>query len=144
MDYYHLWGLIHNGHVYAKVKKAWYGLKQSGKIAHDDLVEHLAKAGYIKAKTEGPFVHKTNNIAFTLVADDFACRYDDIQDAEHLITHIQKRYKFKVDWEAKQYIGINLQWNYKTREVELSMDGYVKTALEELQHEAPNINKKKK
>ena len=137
MDYYNLWGLAHNGYVYAKVNKAWYGLKQSGKIAHDDLVDHLAKAGYVKAKTEGLFTHKTNNTAFTLVVDDFACRYVNIEEAEHLITHIQKKYKFKVDWEAKQYIGINLKWDYNERTVELSMEDYVTRALQELQHPKP-------
>ena len=138
MDYYNLWLLAHNGYVYAKINKAWYGLKQSGKIAHDDLVNHLAKAGYIKAKTEGLFIHKTNkNIAFTLVVDDFACKYDNLQDAEHLIAHIQKKYKFKVDWEAQQYIGINLKWDYANRTVELSMEDYVKQALQELQHPKP-------
>ena len=86
MDYYNLWALVHEGYVYARVNKAWYGLKQSGKIAHDDLVEHLAKAGYVKAKTEGSFVHDANNIAFTLVVDDFACRHDNLRDAEHLIS----------------------------------------------------------
>lgn len=44
------------GYVYACVNKAWYGLKQAGKIAHDDIVERLAEAGYKKAPlVEGCF-----------------------------------------------------------------------------------------
>ena len=39
--HYRLQKLISNGYVFAQIKKAWYGLKQSGKIAHDDLVAHL-------------------------------------------------------------------------------------------------------
>jgi hypothetical protein len=42
-----------------------------------------------------------------------------------------------VDWEAKQYIGINLKWDYTKREVELSMDGYVEQALAEFEHSIP-------
>ena len=121
--YYKLTPMIHNGHIYAKVKKAWYGLKQSGRIAHDDLVDHLAKFGYKKARTEGLFVHETRDIAFTLVVDDFAVCYTNKNDADHLIDSIRQKYPFKVDWEAKQYIGINLKWNYDHREVTLSMDG---------------------
>jgi hypothetical protein len=34
--HYNLTPMIHNGYLYAKIKKAWYGLKQSGKIAHDE------------------------------------------------------------------------------------------------------------
>ena len=41
IDYYDLHDKIHNSYVYARVKKAWYGLKEAGKIAHDDLVAHL-------------------------------------------------------------------------------------------------------
>ena len=71
----------------AKAKRAWCGPKQSGKIAHDDLVEHLAKMGYKKGKTDGLFVHETNDIAFTLVVDDFAVKHANKEDAEALIKH---------------------------------------------------------
>ena len=47
--HYRLQKLISNGYVYARIKKAWYGLKQPGKIAHDDLIAHLEKIGYHKA-----------------------------------------------------------------------------------------------
>ena len=59
---YNLQDKISNGYVYAKVNKAWYGLKQSGKIAHDDLVAHLKTEGYYKCHTEGLFKHKTTGI----------------------------------------------------------------------------------
>jgi hypothetical protein len=137
MDYYDLRNKIHNGYAYARVKKAWYGLKQSGRLAHDDLVKHLEAEGYVKTRTEGLFKHKERDIAFTLVVDDFAVKYTKKEDAQHLIEHIKNKYKFKVDWEAKQYIGINLNWNYTKREVILSMDGYVEQALKELEHSIP-------
>ena len=41
-----------DGFVYARVNKAWYGLKQSGKIAPDDLGKHLEKAGYPKSRID--------------------------------------------------------------------------------------------
>ena len=37
------------------------------------------------------------------------------------------KYPFKVDWEAKQYVGIHLKWDYEKQELCTSMDGYVKT-----------------
>ena len=42
-EYYKLDQYVVNGFVYALIAMAWYGLKQSGKIAHDDLVAHLVK-----------------------------------------------------------------------------------------------------
>ena len=138
IQYYGLENKISGGHIYAWVKKAWYRLKQAGRIAHDDLVDHLSKAGYHKCRTEGMFKHREQKIAFTLVVDNFTIKYEDKQDAIlHLITHLQKKYTFKVDWEAKQYIRINLQWDYKRHTVDLSMDGYVEQALTELKHNRP-------
>ena len=126
------------GYVYARVNKAWYGLKQAGKIAHDDLVDRLKEAGYTKAPlAEGFFRHETRDIDFTLVVDDFLIRYSREEDLEHLRETIGKHYKFKVDMDARQYVGINLKWDYEKRTVRLSMDGYVRQALLEFEHSAP-------
>lgn len=138
IEHYKLDQYVHNGYIYFRVKKAWYGLKQSGKIAHDDLVGLLASRGYHeKEHTPGLFVHETRDIAFALVTDDFLIQVVHDADLQHLIDTIQSKYKFKVDQMAKQFIGINLKWDYKRREVELSMDGYVKQALLEFKHNTP-------
>ena len=47
---------------------------------------------------------------------------------------MQLKYKFKVDFDAKQYIGINLVWDYNRRTVCCSMKDYIKQALTELKH----------
>ena len=39
--------------------------------------------------------------------------------------------------EGKKYIGITLDWDYKQRQVHLSMPGYVKRALQQLNHPYP-------
>ena len=43
----------------------------------------------------------------------------------------------KVDMGAKQYVGIDLSWDYDKRELTCSMDEYINTALQELQHAIP-------
>ena len=43
----------------------------------------------------------------------------------------------KVDMESKQYVGIDLTWNYTARTLTCSVDEYISTALQELQHVAP-------
>ena len=60
IDYYNLRDKIVDGYIYARIDMAWYGLKQAGRIAHEDLVEQLAKHGYRKAPyTQGLFLHDT-------------------------------------------------------------------------------------
>ena len=47
---------------------------------------------------------------------------------------MRRKYKFEVDFNAKQYIVIHLNWNYIEHTVKYSMRGYVQQALEELKH----------
>ena len=136
--HYKLQPLIYNGYVYAQIKKAWYGLKQSGKIAYSDLVAHLKTSGYHKApRTKGLFLHDTQDISFTLVVDYFGIKYTNKNDVNHLITSVRAKYPFKVDWEAKQYICMHLKWEYIKQTVRVSMNGYVKQALKEFKHVIP-------
>ena len=129
IDYYDLYDKIHNGYVYARVKKAWYGLKEAGKIAHDDLVAHLKQYGYTETTTPGYFRHDTRPICFTLVVDDFGIKYVNEDDVQHLRQAIEAKYPVKFKMQPTQYIGINLKWNYTTRELICSMDNYIKDAL---------------
>ena len=85
IDAYHLHDKIDNGFVYVKIKKAWYGLRESGKIAHDDLVKHLRADDYYETTTAGLFKHKTRDISFTLVVDDFGIKYINEADVLSLI-----------------------------------------------------------
>ena len=39
--------------------------------------------------------------------------------------------------EGRKYIGITLDWDYKRRQVHLSMSGYVKRALQQFNHPYP-------
>ena len=38
---------------------------------------------------------------------------------------------------SKQYVGIDLLWDYEKRTLKCSMDEYIETALQELQHATP-------
>ena len=44
------------------------------------------------------------------------------------------KYTFKVDFKAKKYIGIHLDWDYKKWELIYSIKGYVQQALTKLKH----------
>ena len=43
LAYCKLKNLKHNGYIYAKINKTWYGLKEAGRIAHNDLIQYLKK-----------------------------------------------------------------------------------------------------
>ena len=77
-----------------------------------NLVAHLNKHGYVQAdKIDGFFKHITRDISFTLVVDDFGIKYFNNDDVQHLIKIMQEKYTFKVYFNAKQYISIDLKWD---------------------------------
>jgi hypothetical protein len=138
IDMYHLTPLIHNGYVYVQVRKGMYGLKQAGKLAHDQLVQNLAPYGYAPAPiTPGLWRHETRPITFTLVVDDFGICYSNKADADHLLAALGQHYKLSTDWSGTKYCGLTLDWDYHHGTVDISMPGYVERALERFMHTAP-------
>ena len=54
INIYNLLPLAKKYHVLDNIHKGMYGLYQSGKIVHDQLIKHLAKFGYFPARRVSP------------------------------------------------------------------------------------------
>ena len=52
-------------------------------------------------------------------------KYTDKDDAQHLLTCVEKLYKYTTDWEGKLYLGMTLNWDYADKWMEKSMPGYI-------------------
>jgi hypothetical protein len=128
IDEYNLTNIMEtDGWCYVEIRRAMYGLKESGFIANQELKVVLTKQGYIPSKfTPGLFTHKTRKIAFSLVVDDFGVKYEKKEDMDHLFKTLGDRYPNKVDLKAEFYLGITIKWDYNNRTAKLSMPGYVK------------------
>ena len=138
IEKYKLLDLVVNGKVYVEVSKGIYGLPQAGKLANDQLIKHLEPFGYAPCPhTAGLWRHTTRDISFLLVVDDFAIKYTERADAEHLIEALGQGYKMSVDWEAERYCGLILKWDYKKRTCDISMPGYIERALTRFRHPFP-------
>ena len=99
IDEYNLTTIVHkDGYCYAKIRKAMYGLRESGYIANIKLKKVLGLEGYVLWKfTPGLFTHKTKGIAFSLNVNDFGVQYTKREVAEHLLKTLQDRYPTKAD-----------------------------------------------
>jgi hypothetical protein len=112
---YNLNALAVDGWVYIEIRKVMYGFKQAGLFANQLLQTRLAPFEYYPARhTPGLWLHKTRQISFTLVVDDFAVKYVGKQHAEHLRKAILRTYELTTDWTATVYSGMTLKWDYKT------------------------------
>ena len=116
--------------IYFKINKGIYGLRQAGKLAQDQLFDHLKQHGFTSCQnTPCLFKHATRDIMFCLVVDDFGISYNNKEDVEYLISVIEKKYKLTVDWEGKKYLGMTIEQDLKKETITLSMPGYVQKAL---------------
>ena len=110
-----------------EIRKAIYGLLQVGILANKLLKKRLKPKGYFEvAHTPGLWKHITRPVQFTLVADDFGVKVVGDANKRHLTTALKKYYKLKIDHTESLYCGINLDWNYKDRHVDINMQGCMK------------------
>jgi hypothetical protein len=112
-----------------------YGLPQAGRLFQIDLVSHLILHGYIQSTTTPClWTHPTKSTKFVIYVDDFYATYDKRkpEDAKHLIDIIRLKYVFKVDWSAKHFLGFTITQHPTTRNVSISMPGYVAAAIDRL------------
>jgi hypothetical protein len=138
IDAYDLMPLVHNGHVYLEIRRGMYGLPQAGIIANQLLTRRLQPHGYYQCRhTPGLWRHQWRPILFSLVVDDFGISYVDKQHADHLIHAIENDYNFTKDWSGTLYCRITIKWDYQACTAELSMPGYIKSAIHKYQHPAP-------
>jgi len=62
-----------------------------------------------------------------------------LEHTHHLKNTLEEYYKLTCNWTETRYIGITLDWDYKKRQVHLSMPNYVKKTLKQFQHIAGKL-----
>ena len=132
IDAYNLEELFdEDGFVYIEIRKGMYGLKQAGKLAHDQLQKFLEPHGYKPTQsTPRLWMHETRKLSFTLIVDNFGVKYERKEDAVHLMTILKNNYeKVTEDLMGELYAGITLKWDYDNRKVHLSIPNYIKKTL---------------
>ena len=124
-----------SGHIYIKINRGMYGLKQAAILAYDHLRKSLAPYGYKPVVgTVGLWKHESRPTTFCVCVDDFGIKYWSEDDKQHLLHALRKNFKITTDLQGKNYCGLQLDWNYKLGYVDISMPEYVWKSLKRLQH----------
>jgi hypothetical protein len=128
---YNLTKFITNGSILFQIDKCMYGLPQAGLISQKKLFQHLEKNGYIQ-DTNVPclFRHKTLDVTFILVVDDFGVKYSNSKDVNNLISVLEELYELKIDWDGNKYLGFDIRFDDTNHTVSVSMPGYVDKLLQ--------------
>ena len=113
-------------------------LPQAGIIANKKITKHLAPFEYRPTlHTPELWKHDTFPLFFTLVVEDFLIKYENVAHATHLLDALRASYPITNDWKASLYCGVTLKWDNTARTCNLSMPGYVESALQKFQHQPP-------
>ena len=137
----HLADKIHNGYIYI------YGNKEDhvwlSPIRHHcphNTKINLDPFGYKPCQyTPGLREHKTRDIKFCLVVDDFGIKYTNDNNLQHILSYLHFFFTILVDMKGDLFCGITLKWDYSKQTFQLSMPDYVRLALERFQHRWPTV-----
>ena len=112
------------------IKKVVHGLKQSGKIAYDELKQHLLPHANVPSKhTPRLWRHATSNLRFALIVDNFSAKHTSIAQVKHIIHALQQKHEIIVDYTGTLYASVFLDWDYVHRTVKLHMIECIKKVL---------------
>ena len=94
IDLYNLQSLIgEDDFLYIEIRRGIYRLPQAGRLAHDELVQHLSSHGYALVKfTPGLWTNTILGNIFTLVVDDFGIKYQSLDHLYHLKEALETKY----------------------------------------------------
>ena len=123
------------GSIHVQANRGMYGLPQAGLLANELLKKRLNKRGYRQSKlVPGFWTHDRRLVQFTLVVNDFGVKYVGEEHTIHLKNTIEENYTITTECDGQRYIGITLDWDYKRRQVHLSIPNYVTKALKQFKH----------
>ena len=80
---------------------------------------------------------KPEKICFSLCVDDFGVKYFSKEDAEHLIAALLEKFYIAVDWDGKNYCGLNIDWHYQEGYIDIFMPMYAPKVLKKYNHLTP-------
>ena len=114
----------------AKIKRGIYGLKQSTRLARDQLINHLEPFGYSPSiNAPNIWKHNSRTTKKCLYVDDFGVKYFSEADTNHLIHLLKKAYQITTGRKGSNICVLHLNWDYNNKWVDISMPNYVKKAL---------------
>jgi len=118
--------------IYVQVNKGMYGIPDSGRLAKDRLDALLDSAGFYETPTPCLYKHRTRNICFSLIVDDFFIIDTDTKDndRDYLFDTLRTTYTLKTNTnQTLKYVGITISKDDEIRQVSLSVPGYIKDTL---------------
>ena len=116
-------------YIYCDVVKSCYGIGSSGLLSQIRLIAQLHSHDYIQTATPCLFRHKTRDITFCLVVDDFAIQYRELSDLQHFTDCLSELFHLKVYPTCTSFLGFTVDYDRSRRTISLSYPSYIPDLL---------------
>ena len=113
-----------------KLRKALYGLKKSPRYWYDCFDEYITKLGFKKTHVDLYLysIGKGEDIIYLLIyVDDLLICGKDKRRIRDVKKSLTNRIKMKDLGELKEYLGINVDYDYCNQEMKLSQTKYIES-----------------
>jgi hypothetical protein len=87
--------------------------------------------------TPGLWKHKWWTIQFCLIVDYFGIEYVGIEHFNHLLMVLQRYHQVQTNMAGNKIAGLNVQWDFPSKQVRMDMKSYVKDLLLSLNRPMP-------
>jgi hypothetical protein len=116
-----------------------YGLPQAIILANKLLQQRLGRHSYFEVQhTPGLWKHISHPIWFNLCVNNFGVKYISNENLKYLVAALStETYEVVKDWVSDLYCGINLEWIYVKRWVDIAMHVYAIKNLTRYNHHLP-------
>ena len=103
------------GSIHIQANRGMYSLPQAGLLANELLEKRLNKRSYRQSKLVlGFWTHDWRPFQFTIFVHGFGVKYVGEEHAIYLKNTIEENYTVTTEWDGRRYIGITLDWDYKS------------------------------
>lgn len=116
-----------------KLKKAMYGLKQSGRVWNKKLDTILREYGLEKSKADPCIYHRKlsgKRLIVAIYVDDLLIFSKEKHEEKRLKKSLQQKFEMKDLGNAKQFLGINIERNERHGNIHIHQSEYIKRTLE--------------
>jgi hypothetical protein len=138
MDLPEGWKNEKNKHIVWKLKRALYGLHQSGRQWYKKLDQTLVKLGFIKMQGFSCVYTFEKNVVLLIYVDDIAVFYRDLKSKQSVFEKLSEFFDLVDLGEIKNFLGV--QFERRLGKIFMHQKSYVKSLIERHKLSVPNRN----
>ena len=123
---YNIQALSNNGYVYIEIRRSIYDPPQADKLSKNTYKTNSGHMDIMKWVIPQASGNIYPSQFISIFVDDFGVKHIGENNGRHIIDSLKEEFTISEDWKGGLYRGINLEWDYDKRKLDISMSGNIK------------------